>query len=351
MDEDNQNPYYPITNRQRYPSIPPQNAEVTAPSNQNIELQYQCQQLQYQNGLFQVHNEQLRDQNNQLQSQCNQIQIQHSSLQIEHSTLQLQYSGLQSYLGLREQALRRVSSASNLHRAASLIEHYKEDDASLAHASSADRRLYDTLRSQKIEPAIKEEHQIAPVIKEERQIAPVIKEEDDHSRPTPDRGYSPSPAGFFDEEMEDEDYKPIPAPIARATAGRATAVSATVAPHELRVSSTKDSEENMPIHHRMEFAYCEISMTKEEYFHVKGFNYDAPQASSMPNKNDNIQDRKRIRITWAERDRLNDWRVNNYRKKHELRGSTKYAAARDYWRLNPPFTVQPRKAIEWEKIR
>lgn len=45
------------------------------------------------------------------------------------------------------------------------------------------------------------------------------------------------------------------------------------------------------------------------------------------------------------------WRVRNHRKKHELRGGTKYAAARDYWRLNPPFTVQPRKAIDWNKIR
>ncbi|KAM0162191.1 hypothetical protein ACHAPC_011218 [Botrytis cinerea] len=334
MNEDKKSLYYPITNRQRYPSIPLESAEVTAPSNQNIELQYQNQQLQ--------------EQNNQLQSQYNQIQIQHNRLQMEHSILRLQYSRLQSYFSLRQNALERVSLISKVYHAANLIEHDEENDESLAHASSADRSLYNTSRSQKIEPAIKEDRQIAPVIKEE-----VI--EDDNSRPTPDRGYSPSPAGFSDEEIEDEDYEPIPAPIApatvaRTTAGRAIATPAIVAPHELRFSSTKDREENMPIYHRMEFAYCEISMTKEEYFHVKGSNYDAPQTSSMPNKNDD-QDRKRIRITWTERDRLNDWRVRNHRKKHELRGGTKYAAARDYWRLNPPFTVQPRKAIDWNKIR
>ncbi|KAK6598276.1 hypothetical protein H4I95_08886 [Botrytis cinerea] len=202
MNEDKKSLYYPITNRQRYPSIPLESAEVTAPSNQNIGLQYQYQQLQ--------------EQNNQLQSQCNQIQIQHNRLQTEHSILRLQYSRLQSYFSLRQNALERVSLISKVYHAANLIEHDEENDESLAHASSADRSLYNTSRSQKIEPAIKEDRQIAPVIKEE-----VI--EDDNSRPTPDRGYSPSPAGFSDEEIEDEDYEPIPAPIAPATVARTTA--------------------------------------------------------------------------------------------------------------------------------
>lgn len=163
MDEDEQNPYYPITNRQRYPSIPHGNAEVTAPSNQNIELQHQYQQLQ--------------EQNNQLQSQCNQIQIQHNRLQTEHSVLQLQYSRLQSYLSLRQNALERVSLILKVYHAASPIEHHEENDASFTNASPADRSLYDTSRSQKIEPVIKEERQIAPAIKDERQIAPVVKGE------------------------------------------------------------------------------------------------------------------------------------------------------------------------------
>ncbi|KAF7867480.1 uncharacterized protein EAF02_009671 [Botrytis sinoallii] len=62
--------------------------------------------------------------------------------------------------------------------------------------------------------------------------------EDDHSNLTPD--------------LDDEDYEPTPKPVARPVAR-----PATVAHHE--------------------FAYCEVLMTREELYHVRGNNYVAPQ--------------------------------------------------------------------------
>ncbi|QSZ32570.1 hypothetical protein DSL72_002148 [Monilinia vaccinii-corymbosi] len=123
----------------------------------------------------------------------------------------------------------------------------------------------------------------------------------------------------------------------------------------------------MSIFHRKEFAYCEVAMTVEEHFQIKGLNHVTPQTFPMPDKNGKFQKRKRIRITWAERAALNAWvamqiqakfklidhrwRVENGIKPHELRPGAKYAAARDYWRLHAPHFVKPRKTIEWSQAR
>ncbi|KAI9651348.1 hypothetical protein NHQ30_001388 [Ciborinia camelliae] len=144
-----------------------------------------------------------------------------------------------------------------------------------------------------------------------------------------------------DEEVNDEVDEPAPAP----------AFPAAVAPHELKYSTKKMRDKNMSIFHRKEFAYCEVAMTIEEHFVIKGLNHVAPQTFSLPDKNGKYQKRKRIRITWAERDALNAWRTAHGVKPHELRPGSKYAAARDYWRLQPPHVVKPRKTIEWNKAR
>ncbi|KAB8292489.1 hypothetical protein EYC80_008200 [Monilinia laxa] len=124
-----------------------------------------------------------------------------------------------------------------------------------------------------------------------------------------------------------------------------------VTPQELRYSTKQLRDKNMSIFHRKEFAYCEVAMTVEEHFQIKGLNHVTPQTFSMPDKNGKYQKRKRIRITWAERDVLNAWRVRNNIKPHEIRPGSKYAAARDYWRLHAPHVVKPRKTIEWSLSR
>ncbi|TGO53718.1 hypothetical protein BCON_0119g00090 [Botryotinia convoluta] len=324
MEEDNQNPYYPITDRQRYPSFPPENGEVHARSGQNIDLQFQRHQLQYQ---------------------YSQLQMQHNNLQTHRLQLHVRRDPI---------ALERISLALNQVHGASLVKHDDDHEAPAENAAPVGGHRYITRSSQKTEPVVKGERKIEPVVKEEPQVAPVVKEEpieDDHSHLTPDREYAPSSAGFSDEEMEDDDYEPTPAPVAPVTIARSVAHSiappATVARHEVKFTVKRDREQNMPIYHRKEFAYCEISMTREEYYHVKGHTYVAPQTLSTPDKNGNTQDRKRLRITWAERDRLNAWRIRHGRNPHEIREGTKYAAARDFWRLNPPLAIEPRKTIEW----
>ncbi|KAF7857998.1 hypothetical protein EAF04_009354 [Stromatinia cepivora] len=145
----------------------------------------------------------------------------------------------------------------------------------------------------------------------------------------------------FDEEMKDDMDEAAPAQVAPTT----------VAPHELKYSTKEMRDKKMSIFHRREFAYCEVAMTVEEHLQIKDINHVTPQTFSLPDKNGKYQKYKRIRITWAKRDVLNAWRVKNGRKPHELRRGAKYAAARDYWRLQPPHVVKPRKNIEWSKAR
>lgn len=95
--------------------------------------------------------------------------------------------------------------------------------------------------------------------------------------------------------MEDESEEPA-APVEPAT----------VAPHELKYSTKAERDKGASIFHRREFAYCEVAMTVEEHFQIKGLNHVVPQTFSMPDKNGKYQKRKRIRITWAERDVLNE---------------------------------------------
>ncbi|KAF5868698.1 uncharacterized protein Bfra_012028 [Botrytis fragariae] len=368
MEEDDQNPYYPITDRQRYPSFPPEDTDVHACSGQNIDLQFQRHQLQNQY-------DQLQMQHEQLQSQYNQLQMQHNNLQTTHNELQSKHNRLRSHVCNDPIALQRITLALNLVHGASLVKH-DEHEAPAANLAPVGGHRYITRRTKKtetvvkgerkMEPDVKEEPRVATVIKEERNVVPFVKEEpieDDRSHLTPDREYAPSSASLSDEEMEDEDYEPTPAPVApivRSVASPATiarpfarpttvAPPATVAPHELRFTMKADREANMSIYHRKEFAYCEIAMTKEEYYHVKGQNYVAPQTLATPDRNGNTEDRRRLRITWAERDRLNAWRARHGRKPHEIREGTKYAAARDFWRLNPPLAIEPRRTVEWKK--
>lgn len=96
--------------------------------------------------------------------------------------------------------------------------------------------------------------------------------------------------------VEDEDEEPAATPVEPTT----------VAPHELKYSRKTQSDQNLSIFHRREFAYCKVAMTVEEHFQIKGLNHVVSQTFSMPDKNGKYQKRKRIRITWAERDVLND---------------------------------------------
>ncbi|TGO86077.1 hypothetical protein BPOR_0337g00020 [Botrytis porri] len=390
MDENNQNPYYPITDRQRYPALSPENGDVHARPNQNVDLQFQHQQLQMQH--------------EELQTQYNQLQMQHNDLQTKHNGLQSNYNRLKFHVRRDPLAFQRVIHAWKQDHDSSLVEHDDEYEAPVANAAPVADRRYITRSIQKTEPVVKGERKTEPVVKKEYQVASIIKEEpkaapfvkqepveDEHFRPTPDREYAPSSAGSSDEDMEDRDYEPTPAPVAPATFARlvtrpatiappvprpvappiprpvtrlvarsvarplarpATAAPpATVAPHELRFIMKKDRESNMSIYHRKEFAYCEIAMTEEEYCHVKRQTYVAPQTLSTPDNNGKTEGRWRLRITWVERDRLNAWRVRHGRKPHEICEGTKYAAARDFWRFNPPLAVEPRRTVEWNMGR
>ncbi|TGO13645.1 hypothetical protein BPAE_0721g00010 [Botrytis paeoniae] len=347
MEEDNQNPYYPVTDRQRYPSFPPETAEIHARPNKDIDLQFQRHQLQYQHDQLQIQHE-------QLQSQHNQLQMQHNYLQTKHNDPQSKYNRLQFHIRRDPLALERITLALNQVHGASLFKHDDEHEAPAANGPPVAGHRYITRSTHKTERVVKGERKIEPIVKEEPQVAPFVKEEpieDDHSHLTPDREYAPSSASLSDKDIEDEDYEPTPAPVTPVALPATIAPPATVAPHELRFTIKEDREANMSIYHRKEFAYCEISMTKEEYYHVKGQTYVAPQALTTPDRNGNTEDRKRLRITWAERDRLNDWRVRHGRNPHEIREGTKYAAARDFWRLNPALAIEPRKTIERNKER
>ncbi|KAA8564249.1 hypothetical protein EYC84_011195 [Monilinia fructicola] len=155
-----------------------------------------------------------------------------------------------------------------------------------------------------------------------------------------DEPIQPGPAA--DDNVNQEPEAEVAAPIA---------FPENVTPQELRYSTKELRDKNMSIFHRKEFAYCEVAMTVEEHFQIKGLNHVTPQTFSMPDKHGEYQKRKRIRITWAERDVLNEWRVRNNVKPHVIRPGSKYAAARDYWRLHAPHIVKPRKTIEWSSSR
>ncbi|TGO36482.1 hypothetical protein BHYA_0123g00100 [Botrytis hyacinthi] len=324
-----QNPYYPITDPQQYPSFPPENAEVSAGPSQDIDLQFQRHQLRSQN-------EQLQNQNGELQSQYNQLQMQHNDLQDKHNDLQDKHNDLQDKhndlqdkqndlqdkydeLQSRHSRLRlhirgdpiafeRLFIAARKVYRANLVQHDNEHEAPAENFAPAGGHRYITRSTQKTQPVVMGE----PV-------------EDDDSNLTSDREYAPSLEGFSDEEMEDEDYEPTPKPVAPAT----------VAHHEVRFTVKKGREQNMLIYHGKEFAYCKVSMTREEFHYVRGEASGAPQTLPTPDKNGNIQDHQRMRVTWAEREKLNAWRIRHGRKPHEIREGTKDAAARDSWRLNP----------------
>ncbi|ESZ90908.1 hypothetical protein SBOR_8715 [Sclerotinia borealis F-4128] len=126
---------------------------------------------------------------------------------------------------------------------------------------------------------------------------------------------------------------------------------ATVSKSDLKYSTKEMRDQQMSIFHRKEFAFCEIAITNHEHMIIKGLNHVTPQTFSLPDKNGKYHKKKRIRITWAERDILNAWRIANGLKPHKLKDGAKYAAAREYWRLRAPLHVEPRKTREWRESR
>ncbi|KAF7945153.1 hypothetical protein EAE96_009932 [Botrytis aclada] len=296
MDEDNYSPYYPIIDHQRYPSLPPQNAEVRARPDQNDDLPFQHYQLQ-------VKHEQLQKQYNQLQSQHNELQMKQDDLQTRHNSLQLRHSRLQHHVRSDPQIRKRISLALDQVYSARAAKRDHELEAPAANAAPVGRRRRITRISQKTKPVVEKKCKIESVVKGE-------SIEEDESHHTPDREYAPSSADSFDEEMEDGDYEPTPEPVAPAT----IASQVTVAPHELKSTVKKDYEMGMPIYHRKESACCGAEMTREEFCYVKGKPYDAPQTLPTPDNNGNTQGYKFFLITLAERDRLDAWRIVNGRK-------------------------------------
>ncbi|TGO55655.1 hypothetical protein BOTNAR_0240g00120 [Botryotinia narcissicola] len=296
MDEYHQNPYYPITDPQQYSSFPLESADMFADPDQDIDFHFLSRQLQ-------LHNEHLQNENDQLQFQYNQLQRQHSDLQDKHDELQSRHRRLQLHIHDDPIAAKRLLVAARKIYRATLAQDDNEHEAPAENVAPAGGHRYITRSTQKTQPAVMG-----------------VSVEDDDSNLTSDREYAPGSESVSDEEMEDEDYEPTIKSVAPATAAH----------QEVRFAVKKDLEQNMLIYHRKPSAYRVVSMTKEEFYHVRGETRVAPRTFSMPDENGNIQDYARIRITEAESERLDAWRARHGRKSHEIREGTKDADAREF---------------------
>ncbi|TGO14614.1 hypothetical protein BTUL_0050g00090 [Botrytis tulipae] len=297
MDEYHQNPYYPITDPQQYPSFPLENAEISAGPDQDIDFHFLSRQLQ-------LHNEHLQNENEELRSQYNQLQMQHSDLQDKQNDLQDKHDVLQSshrrlQLHIRDDpiASERLFLAARKIYHASLAQHDNDHEAPAESVAPTGGHRYITRSTQKTQPAVMGE----PV-------------EDDDSNLASDREYAPSSESVSDEEMEDENYEPTTKSVSPATAAHPVAHPVV---HPVA----------HPVAHPA--AYCVVYMTKEEFHHVRGETRAAPRTFSTPDKNGIIQDYARVRITEAETERLDAWRARHASKPHAIHEGTKDAAARE----------------------